>query len=295
MKPKIIVITGPTASGKSDLAVGLAKKFNGEVVSADSRQVYIGLDIGSGKITKEEMGGIPHHLLDVANPKKRFSVAEYKKLALKAVDNVLSRGKLPIIAGGTGFYIQAIVDNTNFPRVAPNEQLRKELKDKSKEELFLMLKELDSQRAKEVDRDNPQRLIRSIEIAKALGRVSELVSNPIYNALQIGIETDEKLRNRIKDRLEKRLDEEIIEEVENLHKDGMSWDRLDELGLEYRYVSRMLRGLLSREEMIKQLENKIWQYSRRQLSWFRRDKRIFWFKLGEKEEIEAKIEKFLEN
>src|SRR5579864_8715932 len=171
---KILVILGPTATGKSDLAVGLALKFNGEIISADSRQVYKGLDIGTGKITKKEMKGVSHYLLDVASPKKTFTVSKFKELADRKIEDILKRNKLPIICGGTGFYIQSIVDNIVLPDVDRDEKLRKRLVDKSKNELLLLLKKLDPERAKTVDYNNPPRLIRAIEIATALGKVPHL-------------------------------------------------------------------------------------------------------------------------
>ncbi len=167
---KLIVILGPTASGKSELAVKLAKKFNGEIISADSRQVYKGLNIGTGKITKKEMKGIGHHLLDVASPKRKFTVAQFQKLAFKKIREIQRRGKTPFLVGGTGFYIQSVVDNISIPEVTPNWKLRKALEKKNTEELFSMLKKLDPARAKTIDSKNPRRLTRAIEIASAEGR-----------------------------------------------------------------------------------------------------------------------------
>ncbi len=186
-RQKIIAIVGPTASGKSGLAVELAAKYNGEVVSADSRQVYAGLDIGTGKVTKKEMGGVPHHLLDVVSPKKIFTVSEFKEKAEKGIADILHRSKLPIICGGTGFYIQAIVDNVIFPEVPPNAALRKKLEKKSAVELAKILQKLDPVRFKSIDIKNPHRLIRAIEIAKALGKVPKIKIDPQYETLLIGI------------------------------------------------------------------------------------------------------------
>ncbi len=163
-KPKIIVIPGPTASGKSNLAVKLAKKFNGEIISADSRQVYKGLDIGSGKITKKEMRGVPHYLLDVASPKRTFTVSQYQKLAKKALEKILAKNKLPIVCGGTGFYIDALIYNYNLPAIPPQPKLRKQLEQKSTEELFEQLKKIDLKRAENIDKNNRRRIIRALEI-----------------------------------------------------------------------------------------------------------------------------------
>ena len=168
---KLIVVLGPTASGKTDLSIKLAKKLGGEIVSADSRQIYKGMDIGTGKVTKKEMRGIPHHLLDVASPRARFSAAHYQKMALKAIGKTYKRGKIPFLVGGTGFYIQAVTEGLVLPEVKPDWKLRKKLEKKSNKELFLMLLKLDKKRAKAIDRDNPRRLIRAIEIAKKIGAV----------------------------------------------------------------------------------------------------------------------------
>ena len=165
--PKVLVICGQTATGKSDLAVMLAKKINGEVISADSRQVYKGLNIGSGKITKKEMCGIPHYLLDVVHPKQIFSIAEYQTIAQQKIQEIIARGKTPIICGGTGFYIDAITKGIVLPEVAPNTVLRKKLENKTTKELVYILTKLDPARAKTVDIQNNVRLIRAIEIATA--------------------------------------------------------------------------------------------------------------------------------
>jgi len=292
---KIIAIVGPTASGKSDLAVELAKKFKGEVVSADSRQVYKGLDIGTGKITKKEMRGVPHHLLDVVSPKKVFTAAEYKVQAEQAIEKILAKGKVPIICGGTGFYIQALVDNILYPEVPPNPELRKELSTKTDKELFLILMQLDARRAAKIDLKNPRRLVRAIEIAQALGQVPEPVSNPQYESLQIGIDIDNKtLEEKIKKRLIMRINKGMIKEAEKLHKQGVTWKRMEELGLEYRYLARFLQKKISKDEMIEQLTTKIIQYAKRQKTWFKKDTRIKWFTLAEKEKIEAEVENFLQ-
>ncbi|NOY35659.1 MAG: tRNA (adenosine(37)-N6)-dimethylallyltransferase MiaA, partial [bacterium] len=162
---KMVVVLGPTASGKSDLAVDLARKLDGEIISADSRQVYRGMDIGTGKVTKKEMRGVTHHLLDVANPKKIFTVVDFKKKAERALEDIWSRGKLPIVCGGTGFYIQAITGGVAIPEVKPDWKLRNKLEKKTAEQLFAELKKLNPERAKMIDAKNPRRLIRAIEVA----------------------------------------------------------------------------------------------------------------------------------
>jgi len=276
---KIVVILGPTASGKSDLAVKLAKKFNGEVVSADSRQVYKKMDIGTGKITEKEMTGIPHHMLDVASPKTRFDVARYQKMAHKKIADILKRGKLPIVCGGTGLYIKAIVENPEYPDIPPDWKLRERLEEKTAEQLFAILKKLDPERAGGIDAKNPRRLIRAIEIAKHSGQVSAVKTAPKYDALILGIKPSrEKLKSAIKTRLQKRIRQGMIAEVKKLRAQGVSWHRLEELGLEYKYAALYLQNKMGREEMIKTLETKINQYAKRQITWFKKTPNARWIK-----------------
>ena len=287
MKPKIIVILGPTATGKSGLSVKIAKKFNGEIISADSRQVYKGMNLGSGKITKKEMGSVPHYLLDVVKPNTRFSVAEYKKLAEKSIEKILSKGKLPIICGGTGFYIDSIVKNIDLPEVPPNQKLRKILEKKSVESLFKMLKKLSPSRAKSIDKHNKVRLIRAIEIAKALGKVPKIKELPSkYDFIFIGLDLpDKELKNKIAIRLLARIRAGMINEIKNLHKEGVSWKRLESFGLEYRQTALYLQGKISKDEMTENLKKEIWQFAKRQRTWFKRNKDIKWFKPKELKKI----------
>jgi tRNA dimethylallyltransferase len=296
MPRKLLVILGATAVGKSALAVELARAYNGEVISADSRQVYRGADIGTGKITAAEMRGVRHHLLDVVSPTQHYSVEEWRKAALGAIDDITEREKLPIVCGGTGFYIQALVDNVSFPEVPPNKEFRNKLEGKSASELFGALKAKDERRAREIDAHNPRRLIRALEIADALGKVPEQKSEPLFDTLQIGIQLSrEILREKISLRLEKRLNDGMIEEAKTLHANGLSFERMDELGLEYRYLALFLKGELSYDEMKTKLATEIYRYAKRQETWFKRDKRIVWFSPEEREEIFDAVENFLED
>jgi len=291
-KRKIIVILGPTASGKSALAVKLAKKFNGEIISVDSRQVYKGLDIGSGKITKKEMRGVPHHCIDIVSPKKIFTVVDFKKCADKAIEKIFAKNKIPIIAGGTGLYIQAVVDNIVLPEVKPNWKLRKELEKKMTEEMFKVLKKLDPERAKNIDAKNPRRLIRAIEIAKALGKIPNLaVKPPSWEFLQIGLKLpDEILKKNIKKRIKKMLKDGLVAETKKLRKSGLSWKRIYELGFEYKYPALFLQNKISKNEMLQKIIIENWQYAKRQMTWFKRDKRIKWIK--NYKESEKLVKKF---
>lgn len=293
---KLIVICGPTASGKSDLAVQLAKKLDGEIISADSRQVYKGLNIGSGKITPKEMQEVPHHLLDVANPKRKFTVAQFQKLARKTMQQIYARGRVPFLVGGTGFYIQSVVDNIALPEVKPNVKLRKKLEKKSVEKLFTMLKKLDPARAQTIDAKNPHRLIRAIEVIKTIGKpVPKLYSNfhtyKNWSILQIGIKkSPEELKKAINKRLLKRLDR-MIAEVRSIRRRGASWKRLEELGLEYKYTAQYLQKKITREEMIHKIQIESEHFAKRQMTWFGRDKRIHW--ITSQREAEKLIKNFL--
>lgn len=276
-KKKIIVILGQTATGKSDFAVQIAKKIGGEIISADSRQVYKGMDLGTGKITKKEMGGIPHHLLDVLSPKKTFSVSDFKKLADKKIGEIIARGNVPIICGGTGFYIDAVTDGVILPEVEPNKKLRSMLEKKSLEQLLVILKKLDPARAKSIDTKNKVRLIRAIEIAKELGKVPKVKKIEKYEVLKIGLSLpDEILKERIRVRLLSRIKSGMLKEIKNLHENGVSWKRMNNLGLEYRYGALYLQGKLSKQEMIEALNTEIWHYAKRQKTWFKRDKDTVW-------------------
>lgn len=276
-KPRIIAIIGQTATGKSDFAVKVARAIDGEVISADSRQVYTGLDLGTGKITKREMHSIPHHLLDVANPKRQFSVADYARLGNKAIKEILDRERVPIICGGTGLYADALIHGIILPEVPPNPKLRAQLAKLSVEKLFAALKKLDPLRAKAIDSKNPVRLIRAIEIATVLGSVPKTKSNSEYRTLQIGFALPrEVLKEKISIRLTKRLKTGMLREAQRLHTGGLSWKRLETLGLEYRYMARHLQGKITKQEMTEQLANEIFQYAKRQETWFKRDKNILW-------------------
>ncbi len=308
-KPKILVVLGPTATGKSDLAVQLAITFSGEIISADSRQVYIGLDIGTGKITKKEMRGIPHHLLDITSPKKIFSVSEWQFLAKKAIEEILSRGKLPILCGGTGFYIQSVVENRVLPEVPPNTKLRKQLEKKSAQEMYFILQRIDPERAKNIEAKNPVRLIRAIEIATALGSVPPVTRQKNqYDILQIGLMLEEiQLKSRIHTRILSRIQSGMIDEAKRLHVQGLSWKRMRELGLEYRHLADMLQNVSKQtfckkisknekgveEKFTENLERDSWRYARRQMTWFKRDKKIKWFSPHSSVEIEKEVRDFL--
>jgi len=293
---KLITILGPTASGKSELAIKLAKKFNGEIVSADSRQVYKSLDIGTGKVTKKEMKGIPHHLLDVASPKRRFTVAQYRKLALKAINKIFKKGKVPIFCGGTGFYIQAVVDGIIIPEVKPDWRLRSNLNKLSAAELYQKLKKLDPKRAKTIEKKNKRRLVRAIEIImKTKKPVPPFKKQPLpYPVLIIGIKKSlEELKKIIEKRFLKWLRQGLIKEVKNLKKSGLSWKKIEDFGIHYRVIAQYLQNKINYKEMIENSLKELRNYAKRQMTWFKRDKRIIWVK--NYKEAEKLIKKFLKN
>lgn len=294
-KPKIIVILGPTSSGKSDVAINLAKKYNGEIISADSRQIYRGLDIGTGKVKGKIVAveplqvfmsdGIAHYMIDIISPKTNYNAAKFKRDAEKIIKDIFRRGKLPIICGGTGFWIKAVVDDVNYPEVKPDWELRNKLRDYSTERLLARLKKLDSSRAKNIDKNNKVRLIRAIEICNKLGRVpfvdsnSFVDSNRNYNFFQIGINLPkEKLYQNIRKRLEKRFRQGMIKEVENLHsKRKLSWKKIESFGLGYFWIPKYLKGeIKTKEELFEKIFTAEKEYAKRQMTWFKKDTRINW-------------------
>jgi len=299
---KIIVILGPTAVGKSELAVKIAKEFNGEIISADSRQVYRGLDIATGKVTKNEMQGIKHHCLDIADPKDYFTVSDWKKCAEQAITEIQSKNKLPIICGGTGYYISALIDNKDFPEVETDREEQKKLESLSAEILFETLVKLDPTRADGMrangESKNKRRVARAILIARSLGKVPESMPasarqngelrraksdictdvGHMYDFLLIGLTLpDDELKARIRKRTLERIENGMIEEARNLHNNGLSYERMYELGLEYKYLAEFLQDKISKEKLIEEIITKDWQYVRRQKTWWRRDKSIRWF------------------
>jgi tRNA dimethylallyltransferase len=292
-KPKVIAVVGQTAAGKTSLAINIAKRYGGEVISCDSRQVYRGLDIGAGKVTKEEMAGIPHHVLDVADIQDTYTAHDFARDAKAAIADIETRGHIPVVAGGTFFYLDQL-RGLSLPAVSPNPELRAELEKRSTEELFLQLAATDPSRAETIDRYNRPRVIRAIEICAELGTVPTLTpENSPYKWLVIGIEIPQsELDIQIRDRLISRLEAGMIEEVERLL-EGTSATRLKELGLEYRYVTEYLEGSLSYDELINTLQAKIRQFSRRQLTWLKRDKAIKWFRREEIDNVYAQVKVFL--
>ncbi|MEI7816554.1 MAG: tRNA (adenosine(37)-N6)-dimethylallyltransferase MiaA [Desulfuromonadales bacterium] len=267
----ILAILGPTASGKTRLAVALAQEFNGEVISADSRQVFRGMDIGSGK-DLHEYGDVPHHLIDILNAGGEFSVFEFQRRFVKAVEDISSRKALPILCGGSGMYLDAALRGYRMIEVPYNESLRAGLATMSDTELVDELRLLKPEQHNNTDLLDRERTVRAIEIAR--GEVENCSKSEPFPQLQstvIGIRWErEALRNRITERLRQRLDNGMIDEVQRLSDGGVAWERLDFYGLEYRYVGAYLRGDLDKNDMFQRLNSAIHNFAKRQGNWFRR-------------------------
>jgi tRNA dimethylallyltransferase len=293
-RPNLIVVLGPTASGKSTLGITLAQHFHGEIVSADSRQVYRGLDIGTAKVTPEEQALVPHHVLDVVDPQDTYTVAQFQQDATAAINAILARERLPLLVGGSPHYIQAVVDNLAIPSVPPQPELRARLESQPLSDLLQQLEQLDPQSATSIDRNNPRRVIRALEVCIVTGKpFSELrgKAQPLYRSLLLGIQWPRPiLYQRIDERVDERMRQGMVQEVRDLLARGITHERLDAFGLEYRFISRWLRGeFVSEEEMVQRLKYAIHDFTRRQLTWFRRDTRIIWIEGGE-QMVEAVIQ-----
>jgi tRNA dimethylallyltransferase len=287
VKQKLIIIVGPTSSGKSALGVTLAKKIGGEVISADSRQVYKGLTIGTGKITTREMQRVPHHLLDVASPKRQFTVDDFVKRANRAIGLIRTNGRIPIVVGGTGLYVDMLAGRMSYPNVPPNPALRNQLEKKSVKQLFAQLKRLDPVRAQTIEPHHKRRLIRAIEIAKgvklqsadanAVSCQGEQKQTAADSVLWIGLNPGEKiLKKKIHARLHTRLKSGMLREAKHLHAHGLTYKRMRELGLEYRFMAEVLEKKLPRAECEARLEREINRYAKRQMRWFKRNPNIHW-------------------
>ncbi|MCQ2505545.1 MAG: tRNA (adenosine(37)-N6)-dimethylallyltransferase MiaA [Saccharofermentans sp.] len=274
---KLVVIAGTNASGKSGLGIELAKKYNGEIVSADSRQIFTGLDLGSGKVTAEEMQGIPHHLIDVARPNDFFSLTDFQDNAYAAIDDIIARGSKAFLVGGTGLYVNSVVDGFNINREPVDEELRSSLTAMSIDELITILKEKNPEVLKTIDLKNKRRLERACERA-IKGITEENKNTPRYETLVIGVTWPrEILYERIRERLDRRLDQGMIDEVATLRKNGATDEFLYGLGLEYRYILMYLRGEFpSFEAFYKKLFMEIRHLAKEQMTWFRKRKDIHW-------------------
>jgi len=303
-RPKLIMIIGPTSSGKTSLGVKLARRFKGEIISADSRQVYRGMDIGTGKDLEEYGQGkqaVKYHLIDIVSPKTVFNLSKYLKAARIAIADILNRGKLPIIVGGTGLYAQALADNFELALGKPDLAKRQQQEQQTAEQLMAEIVRLQPNFAAKInnsDRHNKRRLARYLEIIEQNGAIVAKRKLSPYDFLIIGLDwPDDVLKDRIEKRLDKRLRQGMIEEVKKLHQSGISWKRLLSFGLEYRFVSRYLTGEINQEQLTEKLGIAIYRFAKRQKTWFKR-----WVKQGreiievsDEEEAVAIVKRWLKN
>ena len=293
--PKLIVIAGTNASGKSGLGVELAARYGGEIVSADSRQVFTGLDLGSGKITPGEMKGVAHHLLDVCAPGDFYSMADFQRQAYAAIDDILARGKLPFLVGGTGLYVSSVADGYELSDIAPDLSYRDYLETFDTPALYEMLRQLDPDT--QADPKNRNRVMRTLERIHD-GDIRADQKQPRYETLRLGVTWDrETLKRRIDERMEMRLAQGMIEEVQGLLDAGVSKEFLVRLGLEYRYITQYLTGeIATKEEMVDELLKAIKRFAKRQMTWFRRDQAMQWLDMAADPMAQAceKIDAFLQ-
>lgn len=299
LKPKLIVILGPTASGKSELGLKLAKKFNGEIVSADSRQIYRGMDIGTAKPTKKERKIIKHYLIDIKKPNQLYTVGEYKRDAIRAINQIIKRDKVPFLVGGTGLYIKAIVDNLEIPKVKPDWKLRKRLESKIKtrglKSLYGELIKIDPEAAYIVDSKNPRRIIRALEIAiktkKPFSQQREK-GESLFDILEIGLSIPEgRLKEKIEKRVNKMIKMGLVKEVNGLIKTyNKNLSTFDAIG--YREIINYLNNKISSAEVTEKIKKNTWHFAKRQMTWWKSDQRVRWVK--SQKEAERLVKEFLE-
>ncbi len=287
MKKDLIILTGPTAVGKTEISINLAKELNGEIISADSMQIYKSMDIGSAKVMEEEMDGVTHHLINVINPLEEFSVAQFKKRATAAIEKIYAKGKIPIIAGGTGFYIDSLVLNLEFANTYKDEQYRKELNQKAEEfgndYVHNLLKVVDEESFNKLNANDLKRVIRALEVYKLSNKpisqfykeqdIYDIPYNVYYFVLNMNRET---LYNRINSRVDIMINNGLLDEINELKKMGCTPDMQSMQGIGYKEMLHYINGQLSFEEAIDLIKKRSRNYAKRQLTWFRKEKRAMW-------------------
>lgn len=304
--PRVLCIVGPTSSGKTILGIRLAKVFKGEIINADARQVYREFDIGTGKPIGGKrtskggrsmylFDGVPHYLMDYLPPAELLTVAEWREKALLAVKGIKKRGGLPIVVGGTGLYIQALVDNYQIPSVPPQDAFRKAMSLKSLDELVKLLLRLDPKAQTQIDLKNPRRVLRALEVATFTGKPftdQKSSAKPVINALMIGLKRDpSELRERIDRAIEAYIEAGWLDEIRALRDKGISWDAPAMTSIGYRELGAYLRGECTLEHAIDKTKKATWQYAKRQRTWFKRDERIKWVCLDD--DIEGLVKKWM--
>lgn len=292
MKKNVVVIAGPTGSGKTALSVEVAKRLGGEIISADSMQIYKYMDIGSAKVTEEEKQGIPHHLLDFLDPTlESFSVADYVALAKEKIEEILNRGKLPIVVGGTGLYISSLADNIEFADSEKSPEIRERLtklaEEKGNSYVHDMLKEIDPEMAEKVHENNIKRVIRAIEIFEMSGvtlteqNARSKESPSPYNFIMIALTDErEKMYERINKRVDVMMEAGLVGEVKKLKNLGCSKDMQAMQGIGYKEVFEFLEGNITEDELSELIKKNTRNYAKRQITWFKRDKRYLWLNVG---------------
>jgi len=288
--PRVVCLVGPTSSGKTDLSLQIAKAYNGEIINADSRQIYKGFDIGTGK-PKGKRGsfdgqrafmveGVPHYLMDFLDPLKTFTVAEWRNKALIAIRGIVRRKHLPIVVGGTGLYIRSLVDNLRFPQVEPQPVMRKAFENKPLEELVRLLLSLDADATQAVDLKNPRRVIRALEVATLTGKPftqQKKMGKPLIESFQVGIKWPrEQLFSRIDNAIDNMLEEGWVEEIRQALKRGIPENAPAMTSIGYRELMKYLKGEESLEQAVALTRQAVHHYAKRQETWFRRDQRIRW-------------------
>lgn len=289
MKSKILAITGPTASGKTALSIEMAKRYNGEVVSCDSMQIYKYMDIGTAKPTKEEMCGIPHYMIDEISPDESFSVVQYAERAREYIDDILRRGKLPVLVGGTGLYLDSVINNTKFSEAECDERYREELyalaQKKGNGAVHKLLEEIDKDSAEKIHENNLRRVIRALEIYKTTGKTMTEVNldsrqEPIYDSLIIGLSMDrEVLYDRINKRVDIMLSQGLLKEVEEILNRGIDKNSTAMQAIGYKELISYFDGNISKEEAVEKIKQESRRYAKRQLTWLRRNDKINWLVL----------------
>lgn len=303
--PKIIAVVGPTGSGKTALGINLAKKFNGEVISLDSRQIYKEMNIGTAKIggiwQKDSMGldfldveGVPHYGIDLITPDQIYSVAEFKEYAVKIIENILQRGHLPILVGGTGLYFKAIIENLTIPKIAADDELRASLENKSLEELAEELKKVDKESYKIIDLKNKRRIVRALEVFYLSGQgfsTQQTKGDRLFNVLKLGLNVErEKLYERLDKRVEEQFEQGLIDETKSLIKMGYNDNLPSMTGIGYKEVGMYLKEEISMDKAKELIKFRTHDYVRRQETWFKKDSEIKWIEPNEAEEL---VRKFL--
>ncbi|NLV88573.1 MAG: tRNA (adenosine(37)-N6)-dimethylallyltransferase MiaA [Tissierellia bacterium] len=305
-KDNLFILVGPTASGKTSVSIELAKRLDGEIISADSMQIYKYMDIGTAKVTPEEMDGIPHYLIDIVYPNEEFTVADYKAQAEKVIADINTRNKLPIVVGGTGLYVNSLVYDLNFTQVPPNEEIRKRLEDLADEHgneyIHKMLEKIDKESYNRINVMDRKRIIRALEIYEVTGKPMSQQGNNFrkpsdkYNLLMFGLNMDrEKLYERINLRVDKMIEAGLIEEVSNLLRMGYHKDLVSMQGIGYKEIIWYLEGEISLEEAIEHIKKGSRNYAKRQLTWFRRDNRIKWVNVDEFSSMDQLVMHIIDN